>query len=135
MATKFPNLWRVDDICGGQAVLLKGTGIIADVVAGRFAAGDSIESIADDYRVDADLVLDAIRCIVGGAFGRTGLRVEVERKMFDAVPLTYRSTKPPRTQAVAKDGQKTQRPKKPVARRAGKQKTTSRSASQWAAKP
>lgn len=86
-----PLLWRVDDIAGGQ-VLIGGTGIIAEVIVGRFAAGDSIASLAVDYDIPVERVEDAIRLVVACTFTKhRGLPVAVERRMEARVPLMVRS--------------------------------------------
>ncbi len=41
--------------------VLAGTGIATDVIAGRFRARDSISDLAEEYRVSASIVEDAIR--------------------------------------------------------------------------
>lgn len=57
------TLQRVDGVSSG-AVCLKGTGIMAEFVASRFAAGETAESIASDYGVPLCHVEAAIRLVL-----------------------------------------------------------------------
>lgn len=45
---RYARLNRIEEVCGGL-VCIKGTGIIASVVAGMFFGGDSIAMIARNY--------------------------------------------------------------------------------------
>lgn len=57
---KYARLNRVENVSGGL-VCIKGTGIIASVVAGMFFAGDSISTIARNYRRSHWEIEQAIR--------------------------------------------------------------------------
>lgn len=57
----------------GGAVCVRGTGVSAEVLASRFAGGDSVSLLARDYNLTMEQVEDAIRAIVRSAMGRQGL--------------------------------------------------------------
>jgi uncharacterized protein (DUF433 family) len=86
MKPNLPLLWRHPDIKGGQ-VCIRGTGIIAQFVAGCFAGGDSIEGIAQNYSVEPEAVRQCIRLMLFGCHGRNGLLAGVERRMESLVSL------------------------------------------------
>lgn len=85
----FPLLWRMDGIKGGQPCI-RGTGIIAEVLAGMFAAGDSIQSIAVDYGIEEEAVIQCVRLMLTGCYGRQGLLADVDRRMTAQLPLETR---------------------------------------------
>jgi uncharacterized protein (DUF433 family) len=88
--TDFLQLWRIEGVSGG-APCLRGTGIIAGFVASRFAGGDSIKELADDYRVSEEHVVDAIRLVVAATMGRQGRLEQIRRRMDALVPLEPRA--------------------------------------------
>jgi uncharacterized protein (DUF433 family) len=63
MSTPYTRLWRCAGVRGG-APCLRTTRVPVDIVAERFAAGESIENIATDYGVPAANVAEAIRFVV-----------------------------------------------------------------------
>lgn len=72
---RWSRLWQKDGV-GWSNCCLDKTGVGVRFIAGRFAAGDSIRSIAKDYGVtDADVV-EAIRLWMTAAGGWRGERVE-----------------------------------------------------------
>lgn len=82
----FGRLWRIADVKGGQ-VCVDRTGISVEALAGRFAAGESVGSIAMDYGVGNVDIEAAIRLVVACTMGRSGLPVAVVRKMEERIPL------------------------------------------------
>lgn len=82
----FGHLWRIADIGGGR-VCFADTGIGVEVVAGRFAAGESIAELAKDYGLPPRVIEAGIRLVVTGAGGRFGIRRDVVRRMEDQIPL------------------------------------------------
>jgi uncharacterized protein (DUF433 family) len=86
MSYRFEHITRVEGVFGGRPVL-RGTGISAVVIAGRFAAGESIAELAADYRVQEAAVTDAIRLVVAATFGRKGMLAEIKWRAYDSVPL------------------------------------------------
>lgn len=89
MKPNFPLLWRIDDIAGGQPCI-KDTGIIASFVAGCFAAGDSIEYLAEQYDVQPEAILQCIRLMLWACNGQRGTLAEIERRMEAFVPKATR---------------------------------------------
>lgn len=71
----WPNLQRIDGVGWGRCCL-KDSGIGVFFLAGRFMAGESIASIADDYERTPDEVEDAIRLFLCSLRGQQGERVE-----------------------------------------------------------
>ena len=68
----YPSLW-LDGAVGAVAVaalacqfilppIIAGTGIEARIITERYRAGESIAELAQDYRLDAEKIEDAIRC-------------------------------------------------------------------------
>jgi uncharacterized protein (DUF433 family) len=49
-------------VASGQPVIT-GTGLLAEVLHGRFTAGETIDELAEDYRLDPSAVKDAIAYI------------------------------------------------------------------------
>lgn len=43
-------------------LVIAGTGIPTHIVAERYAAGDSIDDLADDYNCCHEIIAEAIRC-------------------------------------------------------------------------
>lgn len=79
-------LWRIADMKSGR-VCVRGTGIMAQMLAGRFSAGESIAELSHDYDLSAGEVEAAIRCVVASAFGSRGLLAPIVRKMEARIPL------------------------------------------------
>jgi uncharacterized protein (DUF433 family) len=87
----FPHLWRVTGV-SGSAPCLRGTGILAGFVASRFAAGESIAELAEDYpHVSEAHIVDAIRLVVASTMGRQGRLEAIRRRMEALVPLETRT--------------------------------------------
>lgn len=87
MRPTFPNLQRVEGVSGGGPCL-KGTGILAEFVADRFLAGESIARIAQDYRdVTEAMVVDAIRLALYLRGGTNLLTGRALRKLEHVLPL------------------------------------------------
>lgn len=57
-----PKLVVIDPRLSFGRPVLSGSGVPTAVLAERFKAGESIESLAADYGLEADAVLEAIRC-------------------------------------------------------------------------
>lgn len=83
---RFRFIARVEGVSAGVPIV-KGTGIGVWMLASRFAAGESIEAIADDYHISVLQVTDAIRLVVAATFGQRGMLFEVERRMDRLVEL------------------------------------------------
>jgi uncharacterized protein (DUF433 family) len=79
-------LSRRNDISFG-AVVVRGTGIRVEILAGRFAAGESIRELADDYALAPETVEAAIRALLTAASGARGFPVALMRRLDDLVPL------------------------------------------------
>jgi uncharacterized protein (DUF433 family) len=91
MKPKFDRMWRIADIADGQPCF-KGTGVLVEFIVGCFLAGDSVESLAENYDVDQGVIIEAIRLVLAGSYGQRGLLRQVERRMTDMVPLTDRAS-------------------------------------------
>jgi uncharacterized protein (DUF433 family) len=89
MKPTFDQLWRIGDIAGGQ-VCIKDTGVIASCIAGMFAAGDSIERLAEEYRVEPVVIEQCIKLMLWACIGQRGTLAGVERRMEALVPLESR---------------------------------------------
>lgn len=87
---EFPHIGRIDGV-GSGLPCFKGTGIRVEFVVGCFVAGDSIETLADEYGVTREAVVDAIRLVASTAYGRDGLRLAAERQMLTLIPECRRS--------------------------------------------
>lgn len=84
----FGYLWRMDGVRGG-APCLDETGLSAEVLAGRFAAGDSIAELADEYGYKVARIEAAIRLVL---FAR-GINLDEKRaarKVDLVIPLQQR---------------------------------------------
>jgi len=57
-----PRSIVMDPLRGFGRPVLASTGIQTSIVADRFFAGESYQELADDYRVSAELIEDAVRC-------------------------------------------------------------------------
>lgn len=80
-------IWRIADIASG-APCLDRTGILVEVIASRFAAGESIFSLAADYGVTSRDIEAAVRLVVASTFSnRCRLPVRIERAMESKIPL------------------------------------------------
>jgi uncharacterized protein (DUF433 family) len=86
----FPRLWRLPDLASGILPCLRGTGVIASFAADLFAAGDSIERIAEEYGVPEATIIEAIRLAVASTHGQRGTYAQCERRMCALVPLETR---------------------------------------------
>jgi uncharacterized protein (DUF433 family) len=53
--------FEIDPERASGRMVLTGTGIPVSILAGRFRAGDSVEGLAADYRIDRSLVESALR--------------------------------------------------------------------------
>jgi uncharacterized protein (DUF433 family) len=60
---RFPRIWRCAGVMCGEPCL-RATRIPAAIIADRFAAGDSISLLADDYGVPVASVIDALRLVI-----------------------------------------------------------------------
>jgi len=65
----------------GGAPIVRGTGFSVEFLASRFAAGESLAELAEDYDMTLETVENAIRAVVWAAFGRRGLRAETARRL------------------------------------------------------
>jgi uncharacterized protein (DUF433 family) len=57
-----PKTIVIDPERGFGQPTLAGTGIRVDVIVGRYRAGESAAALARDYRVEVELIDDAVRC-------------------------------------------------------------------------
>lgn len=89
-ASLFPRIWRLNDLASGQPCV-RGTRIIATFLAERFAGGESIQALADEYAISATAVEDAVRLVVAASAGSRGTLARTERRMEALVPLETRS--------------------------------------------
>ena len=64
---KEPRVVAVDPAVSFGRPTLIATGVPVETIMERFRAGDSIESLAEDYRVKRDLIEGAVRWAAGGA--------------------------------------------------------------------
>ena len=55
----FPGVSRIRDICFGR-YRIAGTGAVVSILVDRHRAGDSLELLAEDYRVPVEWVREAI---------------------------------------------------------------------------
>ncbi len=72
---KFHGAGYIEGV-GGSLVCVKGTGIIVSALADRFAAGESIHSLADDYELPEWQVESCLRLFLCSLSGRHGYKVE-----------------------------------------------------------
>lgn len=89
MKPTFDAIWRIDDIAGGQPCL-KGTGVIVSCIAGMYAAGESIERLAEEYRVEPEVIEQCIKLMLWACHGQRGTLAEIDRRMDALVPLETR---------------------------------------------
>ena len=83
---RFSRLKRHPDVGGGN-VVIRNTGIIATHIAERFAAGDTIDGLAFDFRVERHDIEQCLRVVIAGACGSRGIGVAIERRMEVLVPV------------------------------------------------
>lgn len=57
-----PRLVVIDPRISFGRLTIAGTGIPTDIIIERFRAGDSLQTIADDYECDCEKIEEAIRC-------------------------------------------------------------------------
>lgn len=82
----FGRLQRREGVKGG-AVCFGDTGVTVEFVAGRFAAGESLDELAKDYNTDRRSIDAGMRLVIASAFGQRGLPVRIVRAMEDRIPL------------------------------------------------
>ena len=90
-----PMIVRTDDTCFGSP-RLGGTRLTVTTLAGRFAAGETIDALAEDYAVPREWVELACQALCAATFGRRGLYANVARQL-DALAdqqFSFRETQP-----------------------------------------
>jgi uncharacterized protein (DUF433 family) len=70
-----------EDTCWG-APRLAVTRLTVEFVAGRFAAGESITALADDYSIKREAVEAMVRAVCRAAYGKRGMFANVERELM-----------------------------------------------------
>jgi uncharacterized protein (DUF433 family) len=76
--------WRVvqtDDTCWGRP-RLDGTRLTVEFIVGRFASGESIAELAEDYRCEQAAIEELVRSVAKAAYGNRGLLAEIERRLL-----------------------------------------------------
>ena len=56
-----PRVVVIDPAISSGRPVVNGTGVMADVIVGRFNTGEGVESIADDYGLQVSQIEEVIR--------------------------------------------------------------------------
>ena len=87
------RVWRVvanPEHCFGSP-RLDGTRVTVGVIVGRFAGGDSIRVLAQDYDLPPAAIEAAIRAVCVAASGRHGLQGRVRQRLSERATAAYGS--------------------------------------------